>query len=50
VAAALVNWHGQDLPAVRETVKLGEVETSVEIPAFIIPTCAQCDKEALSGR
>jgi hypothetical protein len=34
VAAARVEWHGQDLPVVKEIVSLGEVQTSVEIPEF----------------
>ena len=32
MAAARVNWHGQDLPVVREIVEIGGVETAVEIP------------------
>jgi hypothetical protein len=32
-----INWHGQDLAAVTEHIKLGEVETFVEVPAFDEP-------------
>jgi hypothetical protein len=30
--AKRIRWHGQDLPAVREVVKIGEVETVVDVP------------------
>jgi hypothetical protein len=39
--AARMNWHGQNLPVVREIVKLGEVETSVEIPELAQPELRQ---------
>jgi len=32
-----IMWHGQVLPAAVEIVNLGEVETSVEVPAFADP-------------
>jgi hypothetical protein len=41
VAAARINWHGQDLPVIKEVVKLGEVETSVEIPELAEPELRQ---------
>jgi len=34
VEPARVNWHGQDLPVVREIVRIGGVETMVEIPGL----------------
>jgi hypothetical protein len=37
VAAAPVTLRGKDLPVIREIVKLGEVETSVEIPELAEP-------------
>jgi hypothetical protein len=37
VAAARVKWHGQDLPVVREIVRIGGVETMVEIPGLDDP-------------
>jgi hypothetical protein len=40
VAARRINRHGLDLPAVREIVKIGGVETIVEIPVLMIPTRA----------
>jgi hypothetical protein len=30
--AKRIRWHGQDLPVVREVVKIGEVETVVDVP------------------
>jgi len=41
VAAARINWHGQDLPVVREIVTLGGVETMVEIPELAEPELRQ---------
>ena len=37
MAAARVNWHGQDFPVVREVVRIGGVETTVEIPGLDDP-------------
>ena len=41
MAAVRVNWHGQDLPVVSGIVKVGEVETSVEIPELAEPELRQ---------
>jgi hypothetical protein len=32
MTAARVNWDGQDLPVVRGIIRIGGVETAVEIP------------------
>jgi hypothetical protein len=37
MASARINWHGQDLPVVREIVSIGGVETMVEIPGVDDP-------------
>ena len=41
MAAARVNWHGQDLPVVREIVRIDGVETAVEIPELGEPELRQ---------
>jgi hypothetical protein len=41
MAAARVNWHGQHLPVVREIVRIGGVETVVEIPKLAEPELRQ---------
>jgi hypothetical protein len=41
MAAAGVNWHGQHLPVVREIVRIGGVETVVEIPKLAEPELRQ---------
>jgi hypothetical protein len=41
MAAARVNWHGQDLPVVSEIVEIGGVETVVEIPELGEPELRQ---------
>jgi hypothetical protein len=37
MASARINWHGQDLPVVREIVSIGGVETMVQIPGVDDP-------------
>jgi hypothetical protein len=39
--AARMNWHGQDLPVVREIVRIDGVETAVEIPELGEPELRQ---------
>ena len=34
MTAARITWNGQDLPAVAETIRLGAVETTLEVPDF----------------
>ena len=41
MAAARVNWHGQDFPVVREIVRIGGVGTTVEIPGLDDPELRQ---------
>jgi hypothetical protein len=41
MTAARVNWHGQDLPVVREIVRIDGVETAVEIPELGEPELRQ---------
>ena len=41
MAAVRLNWHGQDLPVVREIVEISGVATAVEIPELREPELRQ---------
>jgi hypothetical protein len=41
VSRPSVKWHGQDLPATREIVKIAGVETAVDVPEFDEPELRQ---------